>query len=432
MNDLKIAINAQVLPDGRAGGSVQGVVNLIRALSNLTDGHEEYYIISSGSNPYWLNDFLNKSVKICPHPENRWNKWYHLPATLRFYLRPILKPLWNHMGPTFGASTLHNPLPRDPFMDELPVDVIHYPDQRLYQTSKRSIFSPWDLIHEHHPELFYRHDLMYRKAFYPAACGYADAIIVPTAWGKTDLLNHIDINPDRVFVIPQGVATDLYDKPTEGEKNNLRNVLKLPDSFGLYPAQTYPHKNHLRLLEALALLKTQSKLSVKIVCPGYQGEFWPNIANRLKELNLSEFVFFPGFVSHATMRSLYSLADFMIFPTLFEGWGFPIFEAFNEGVPVACSEITCLPELAGDAVLYFDPTSIESIADAISLIASDLDLRCCLSKKGCIQARKYTWERSAKMHRALYRLISNGSASDEDHALLSYPMHNQPYHDQRR
>ncbi len=113
-----------------------------------------------------------------------------------------------------------------------------------------------------------------------------------------------------------------------------------------------------------------------------------------------------------------SMAQFVILPTLFEGWCLPLFETFKEGVPVACSSVTCLPELVGDAALFFDPTDAESIAEAIRLMTMDEDLRRSLVVRGRERVRRYSWERSARAHRALYRMIAGRVLSDEDRALL--------------
>jgi alpha-1,3-rhamnosyl/mannosyltransferase len=106
------------------------------------------------------------------------------------------------------------------------------------------------------------------------------------------------------------------------------------------------------------------------------------------------------------MRALYRSAHFLVFPTLFEGWGFPLFEAFESGLPVACSHATCLPELARDAALLFDPQDPSEIASAIDRISSDVGFRSSLVEKGRRRAQLFTWENSAREHRALYRKIS--------------------------
>jgi glycosyltransferase involved in cell wall biosynthesis len=193
---------------------------------------------------------------------------------------------------------------------------------------------------------------------------------------------------------------------------------RLPLSFSFYPAQTWEHKNHLRLLEALALLRDRNGLEIHLVCTGKQNDFWRIIKKRVYELRLQNQVHFLGFVDATELRALYHLAQFVIHPSLFEGGGLPILEGFREGAPVACSNVTSLPEYAGDAALYFDPTSVESIADALCRMTTDVDLRESLRQRGVARVRQFTWERTAKTYRALYRKVAGKKLSDEDRDLL--------------
>src|SRR5262249_15792980 len=147
------------------------------------------------------------------------------------------------------------------------------------------------------------------------------------------------------------------------------------NSFAIYPAVTWQHKNHVRLLEALALLRETRGLVVPLVCTGSQYSYWSEIERRIDELKLTEQVKFVGFVPDEEFRCLYRLSQFLVVPTLFEASSLPIFEAWYEGVPVACSNATALPDQALDAALFFDPLEVGAIADAIALMTTDANLR---------------------------------------------------------
>jgi len=123
-------------------------------------------------------------------------------------------------------------------------------------------------------------------------------------------------------------------------------------------------------------------------------------------------------VPHGDLTVLYRLAELTVFPTLFEGGGFPLQEAFEEGSPLACSDLPVLKEQAADAARYFDPTSTESIASAILALHRDEPLRSLLRARGKSLAAASSWERSARTYRALYRHLAQGPLSDEDTALL--------------
>jgi glycosyltransferase involved in cell wall biosynthesis len=159
-------------------------------------------------------------------------------------------------------------------------------------------------------------------------------------------------------------------------------------------------------------------LTVPLVCSGRLNEFIPIIKRHMKRLNLSRQVHFLGFVSPLELQCLYRLSSALVFPSKFEGWGMPITEAFLAGLPVACSNVTVLPELVGDAALLFNPDSPIEIADAIRRLWIDPALRETLIARGKLKAKSYSWDRTARVFRAHYRRIAGRALTDDDRALL--------------
>jgi glycosyltransferase involved in cell wall biosynthesis len=130
---------------------------------------------------------------------------------------------------------------------------------------------------------------------------------------------------------------------------------------------------------------------------------------------------FVGYVSPLDLRCLYRLARFLVFPSLFEGGGMPVFEAFAAGVPVACSNVTCLPRQAGDAALLFEPRDRAAMADALVRTWGDGALRSDLVRRGRDRVARFTWDRTARIYRAHYRQIAGRTLGEEDRALLDAP-----------
>ena len=187
--------------------------------------------------------------------------------------------------------------------------------------------------------------------------------------------------------------------------------------FALYPAQPWKHKNHLRLLDAIALLRDRG-VEVRLVCPGPPNPNQSEVRRRVDELGLGSFVQFPGFVSDTQLAGLFQQARCLVFPSLFEGFGFPVLEAFTAGLAVTCSSTTSLPELTADAAVLFDPTDVEAMADAIERVWTDEGLRTQLIARGRERAAAYSWDHLARSCRALYRAAAGESLGPGDDDLL--------------
>jgi glycosyltransferase involved in cell wall biosynthesis len=137
-------------------------------------------------------------------------------------------------------------------------------------------------------------------------------------------------------------------------------------------------------------------------------------------MNLSSQVKFLGFVPEGDLRALYRLGQFFIEPSLFEASSLPIFEAWSEGLPVACSNAAALPEQVQDAALMFEPYNVEGIAEVIETLARDVEVRRGLRERGYRRLRDFDWSRTAKAYRALYRRAARRTLTEEDHWLLSW------------
>jgi glycosyltransferase involved in cell wall biosynthesis len=158
---------------------------------------------------------------------------------------------------------------------------------------------------------------------------------------------------------------------------------------------------------------------MNLVCTGTKNDHWPAIRRQIEQSGLQAHVLFLGYVSPLELRALYRTAQLVVYPSLFEGAGLPVLEALQEGVPVICSDLAPLREYGGDAVLTFDPHSTDSMASSLLRISTDTDLREQLRERGKERARTFTWERTARTYRALYRNVAGVSLSEDDQRLLA-------------
>jgi glycosyltransferase involved in cell wall biosynthesis len=426
-DQLKIIINAQLL-SGKSGGIEQFLMGLIHGLGKLEDGSEEYIIIGPWQDPYWLKPLLgpNQVIVAAKQPAKQPMIWQAQRKIVKACAGPLYEPLaslWRKIH-VMAFPNLNENQPGTTkvgrFLESFGGHLIHFPYQQFVHCRLPSIYNPHDLQHLHYPQFFSHQELANRRACYAEACLKSQAIAAESQWVKNDIIRQYGIDSSKVYVISRGSPTELCEEPVEVKTlMRVRQKFSLPKEFAFYPAQTWKHKNHIRLLEAIRLLRDKQGISLNLICTGKKNDFWLTIEKRINELGLNKQVCFLGYVDSSEVRAIYRLAQFVVLPTLFEGGGFPIVEAFNEGVPVACSDVTSLPEYGSDAVLLFDPTSVENIAKAIYRMTLDSELRESLRRRGVARARLFTWEKTAKTYRALYRLLAGRSLSAEDQCLLS-------------
>ena len=410
-------IIARLVP-GMSGGIEQSTAGLVAGLGMLTDGDEEYIVITENSAPDWLDAHAGPNTKVIPAPQG--------PAW-RGYARNVVGPLFpvlraaRRAGRTARASRHRRSEfgPYDPFLESLGGDVVHFPFQWFQATSAPSIFNPHDLQHIHYPEFFDNETVKVRDRLYRHACSECAAIEVPSQAVKADLVEQFDVPDRKILVVPRAAPTTLASAEQESDLADPREIYSLPKNFVLYPAQTWPHKNHVRLLQALAFLRDRHDVSLPLVCTGRRNEHWPKIEGAVNELGLNGQALFLGYIPAHHLRALYRLAEFTVFPTLFEGGGLPVLEAFKEESPLICSRLPVLLEHAGQAAMFVDPFSVEDIASAMLRLHRDPSLRQSLREQGQRQASGFSWRRTARVYRALYRELAARGLTDQDKVLLS-------------
>ena len=258
-----------------------------------------------------------------------------------------------------------------------------------------SVLTLHDLIYARHPEAHTRLMTLGMRAMVPLAARSADRIIAVSEATKAEIGRVLDVPPDRVDVVyeagrPPGPATP---------EPELRARLRLGDApLVLSVSARRPHKNLRRLLQAFAGLAEGPFL----VLPGYPTPFEGELAAEVSRLGLAGRVRLLGWVSEEDLEALYLAARCFVFPSLAEGFGLPVLEAMERGVPVACSRASSLPEVAGDAARYFDPLDVEDLRRAIAELLEDESLRARLAAAGRDRARLFSWERAAAETVAVY------------------------------
>ncbi len=285
--------------------------------------------------------------------------------------------------------------------------LIHCPYQILHPRPPRQWALPYvmnlhDLQHEHFPEFFSPKDLHRRKTQYLGSARAAAAVCVVDEWTKRDVLAHLDIPEAKVFVAPFGPTWPEGPAPRETELQVLRERYGLPEAFMFYPAQTWPHKNHLRLLEAIHLLRTEG-LVLHLASTGHQNEHFQTIQAKALELGLGGQLHFLGMIPLPDVQGLYRAARMTVIPTLFEGGpGIPVLEAMALGSPLVASTACGIPEAVGEAGLLFDGLDVADMARAIKRLWTHENLRQELAARALAVASTRTWDRAALTYSDIY------------------------------
>jgi glycosyltransferase involved in cell wall biosynthesis len=263
----------------------------------------------------------------------------------------------------------------------------------------RRVVTVHDLIYARFPEAHTGLRGRGMRLLVPLAARRSDRVIADSEYGREDLIRLLGIDPARIDVVPLGLGAVRRVEPSA--EVEMRSRLGLgPRRVVLSLSAKRPHKNLAALIDALALIPADER--PVLVLPGYPTWHEAELRERAVAAGVVEDVRFLGWLPAQDIEGLWSLADAFVYPSLYEGFGLPVLEAMERGVPVACSSASCLPEVAGDAALMFDPSDERAIAGAVQRLLSDRALAEQLSAKGRERAGMFTWERTAELTLASY------------------------------
>jgi glycosyltransferase involved in cell wall biosynthesis len=410
---VRVVVDAR-LRSGDWGGVEGVVIGLARGIASLDDDGSSYMFLVERNEEQFLEPYLgnNSSLLYALQPP----RVRRLAGRVRRKARSVFPS--RGPGPRAGRSApLALPL-SDGAIERAGADLMHFTFQAGFRTDVPSIYHPHDLQHLHLPQFFDPSEISSREYVYRELCDQAAMVAVASHWTKTDVQRHYELAAEKVRVVELAPPTAAYSPPEPARGEMLRRQMGAPDAYILYPAQTWAHKNHIRLLRALAVLRDEG-VQVPLVAVGRQNAHYKEIRSEQSRLELGEQVVWPGFVSEEALLSLYEGATAVVIPTLFEAGSFPLWEAFRAGKPAACSNVTSLPEQAGDAALLFDPNDTRAMAHAIQRLWTDRGLRASLRERGRRRLRSLSWSATARHFRAHYRRIVGVPLTDEDHSMIA-------------
>jgi glycosyltransferase involved in cell wall biosynthesis len=351
---MRVGISLLTLVPGVVGGSETYARELVRALERV--GGLDYEIFK----PTIAADLPGTTVRS-----------YRARRSLRGRLYAMTR-----------AAVTPRKLRRELELDEL--DVIHFPLTVMLPRVERppATISLLDIQHVLFPQFFSRAELVYRNVVYGWSLRRARTVISISAHVKQTLVERLDVESERIEVIHLGLDHTLF-RP-DGTND--------PHPFLLYPANPWPHKNHERLFEAFARVR-RARPELRLVLTGTGLERLGRVPRGVDVR---------GHVAREELARLYRTASALVFPSLYEGFGQPPLEAMASGLPVAVARAGALPEVCGDAAVYFEPTSANEIAEAMLAVLERPDQ---LIARGLARAAQFTWDATAKHHDDVYRAL---------------------------
>jgi glycosyltransferase involved in cell wall biosynthesis len=256
--------------------------------------------------------------------------------------------------------------------------------------SARPVLTIHDLQYLYYPEYFTRAKLTYLKTMVPRSAEAARLILTPSEFSRRTVIERLNIDPAIVIVVPHGIS------PREGaaDGGEVRAKYGIEGRFFLYPAITYPHKNHLVLLEAMAHVVRRHG-DATLVLTGGKGSFETRLGAEIKTLGIERNVKRLGYIPSDDLNALYAEAVALTFPSRFEGFGAPVLEAMARACPVVAADATALPEVVQNAGCLVSPDNAEQWAEAMNELLDNEDQRQAFAAAGLERARRFTWDRAA-------------------------------------
>jgi glycosyltransferase involved in cell wall biosynthesis len=363
---MKIAVNTRMLLRGKLDGIGWFTHEIMSRVVKAHPEHEFHFIFDR---PYDESFVFASNVKVhVVMPQAR---------------HPWLFRLWYNWM-----------VPRK--LKQIGADIFVSPDMMLsLRTDCKQIVVLHDLNFEHYPEDLPSHISRYLRSQSPLFAQRADTIVTVSEFSKQDIVKQYGVDASKVQVV-YNAPQEAYRVLNVNERDLSKKKWAQGDNYFVFISSIHPRKNLLRLLKAYDRFRMQSGRSVKLVAVGRR--FWKNqsLDDTLRDMKFADDVIFTGHLEQSELTHALGGALALVYVSYFEGFGVPIVEAFRSGVPVITSNVTSMPEVAGDAALQVNPFNEEEIASAMVRIVQDSLLRTDMIAKGEERVKLFDWNSSAE------------------------------------
>jgi glycosyltransferase involved in cell wall biosynthesis len=383
-----------VLPGGENGGAKVFVLELLRRLAEIAPqaefvlltqatAHEELAALDSTNVRRLMVLDMSASPALRPLGTKVLSRVLaHLPGRLRRAAARLRYALLT-LSKRSGSRSL---------LRDLGVDLLFCPftAPTYFELGVPTVSVIYDLQYKTYPEFFPEADVAQRDRTFVDAARRSTALVAISEYSRQAAIEHGRLDPALIKTVHLHISQHSLRNAARDE-SILDRLQLVAGQHLIYPANFWKHKNHEMLLTAFGIARSSGlDHNVRLVCTGAPGARQQWLKQAAEGLGLGDHVLFPGYLANAELLALVTNSAGVIFPSLYEGFGLPVIEAMATGVPVACSNVTSLPEVAGDAAILFDPRVPDDIARAMIALAHDKDLTARLVRAGDLRAAQFS------------------------------------------
>ncbi|MGA2606329.1 MAG: glycosyltransferase family 1 protein [Terriglobia bacterium] len=325
---------------------------------------------------------------ICPRKEllNKLppDRFRYVPGQSPIY---SVREQWEIARLARHAQVLHSP---------------HYNAPLLYQGNL--VVTIHDLIHVTDPT--FKGTVaarFYARPMFNLVARRADCLIADSEFTKTQIVEHLPASPSKVVVVYLGVSDHFCQHDREQTVLRVSSLLGVKRPYILFVGNLKPHKNVKTLLHAFSQMCVHRDFDHQLVILSDDRKWKVGLVNECEKLGIDDHVLFAPHVRYEDLPWVYGAAEILVMPSFIEGFGLPVLEAMACGTPVVCSRAASLPEVAGDAAEYFEPTSVEDLAAAVERVLNSEERQAELRQRGLERVKQFSWYECARRHCEVYR-----------------------------
>ena len=387
-----VALNSS---PGEGGGVDVYARGLVEALSNHASGDNTYVVITEGSAASWTS-------RVWPSHMRFTDVNFRAPSRTRTELvrdavrRGLGLPSLMRHGEEYIARQI----------DRLDLDLLHCPSTVIFPFPVRTpcVLTFFDMQHEYYPQFFTEDELAARANAFRPSVDKAVHLIAPSDYTGRTLQEKYAVPPEKMSLIPVGIS-DTFRRRETAEVERVRAKYRLPDEFIFYPANPWQHKNHARLMAALRIYRERYGDCPWLVLTGRLRLERREAISLAIAAGVEDRVTDLAFVEPTDLPALYSAAQLMVFPSLFEGFGIPLVEAMACGCPIAAADDTSIPEVTNGAALLFDQLDPQAMAHSLHELLHNQEVRATLTAKGMQQIERFDWRKVVVALEAVYAQV---------------------------